>query len=165
MRDLIICLSIFLGACAQQAAATPQDGEHCAQAAGVESGESIQELEDGSGVLAARRSTMPRLVAEERVRVTMTDDPALALARICVSEEGWSSLNGCTAIWQVVQNVRSRSCNTVRYRRISQCVRTGGEVFVPSPGVNSLDAQETLLSATRRPSSTVSRTSPPRSPR
>lgn len=111
------------------------------------------------------RVVMPRLVPEERVEVTMADDPALALARICVSEEGWSSIRGCTAIWQVVRNVRSRSCNTTRYRRISQCVRQDGQTFVPSPGVNTLDAQETNLSAMRRLSKFVTGMAPPVRPR
>lgn len=66
----------------------------------------------------------------------VTDDPALTLSRIVVSEEGWESPDGTGAIVQVARNIRSRGCNPERH---TQCE----------------DGRETLLSAMRRLSSRV----------
>lgn len=52
------------------------------------------------------------------------EEEAEALLRICVSEAGWRSaeaLQDCVWIWQVVQNVRSRSCSTHYHREFMTC--------------------------------------------
>jgi len=72
-------------------------------------------------------------------------NPILALARICVNEEGWYNKRGCAAIWQVVQNVRSKTCNKKRIPLITQCK----------------NGKETSLSAMRRLSKRVTGLVPP----
>lgn len=64
---------------------------------------------------------------------------ALLLAKMCVSEEGWQP-RGCPALWQVIENVRSRSCE-----RALECV----------------NGEETHLSAMMRLSPRVSGRRPP----
>jgi hypothetical protein len=82
---------------------------------------------------------MQQLIKEMQYRNRPVQDPILALARICVNEEGWSNKTGCAAIWQVVQNVRLKHCNTTRFPQITQCV----------------NGEETYLSAMRRLSKRV----------
>lgn len=61
------------------------------------------------------------------------------LLRICVSEAGFEGAEDCIGIWQVVGNVRSRTCDRQRIRRITECDGNG----------------ETVLSAMRRLSKTT----------
>jgi hypothetical protein len=58
---------------------------------------------------------------------------ATGLLRICLSEAD-GSYNDCVAIWQVLRNIRSRSCDRRRVRRITECDDDG----------------ETMLSVMRR---------------
>jgi hypothetical protein len=66
-----------------------------------------------------------------------TDDPVLLLSRITVSEEGWANYEGMKALLQVARSIRGRTCNPETH---SECE----------------DGEETILSALRRLSSTVS---------
>lgn len=63
---------------------------------------------------------------------------ATGLLRICLSEAD-GSYNDCVAIWQVLRNIRSRSCDRRQVRRITECDEDG----------------ETLLSVMRRAQKSV----------
>lgn len=80
------------------------------------------------------------------------DVTALMLARICVNEEGWDSPDGCRAIWDVVQNVRSRRCDPTCVRAgevpVTECSLGGRTFAVRDRAVPG--AEETHLSAMRR---------------
>jgi hypothetical protein len=88
-----------------------------------------------------------KVIAAYKNKTLPTNNPMLALARICVNEEGWHNPRGCAAIWQVVQNVRSKTCNRKRISLSTQC-RNG---------------KETSLSAMRRLSKRVTGIIPPTS--
>lgn len=77
------------------------------------------------------RTISARLIIKElkEYEATPVTSPILALARICVNEEGWSSKRGCAAIWQVVKNVRSKTCNIKKIPNITQC-RHGQETYL-----------------------------------
>ena len=64
-----------------------------------------------------------------------------AFLRVCIAEAD-GMLQDCVGIWQVVSNIRQRSCNRGSVRRITEC--TAGE-----------DGEETMLSAFRRAQSHV----------
>lgn len=67
---------------------------------------------------------------------TPTEDPAVALARVCLSEEGWENRVGCVAIARTMENIRSKGCTA---KGVTQCE----------------EGNETLLSAMRRMSKRV----------
>jgi hypothetical protein len=77
--------------------------------------------------------------AETRARVwnvpeeESAEAAATGLLRICLSEAD-GSRDDCVAIWQVLRNIRSRSCDRRRVRRITECDDDG----------------ETMLSVMRR---------------
>lgn len=49
-----------------------------------------------------------------------------ALQRICISEAGWLDPElDCVWIWQVVQNIRARTCKRGDYRNITECDENG----------------------------------------
>lgn len=75
--------------------------------------------------------------ATATAQLQATPDPGVALARICVSEEGWGNLTGCAAIWHTAQHVRSKDCGLPG---VTQC---------------GTDGVETPLSAMRRMSKRV----------
>ena len=72
-----------------------------------------------------------------------------ALLRVCISEAGWRAHEDCAWIWQVAQNIRSRSCVKGTYRRITECE----------------DGVETSLSALRRLSGSILGAKAPRNAR
>lgn len=76
---------------------------------------------------------------------------ATALLRVCISEADASqkALQDCVGIYQVIRNIRSRSCDRDRVRKITQCDESG----------------ETLLSVMRRASKSILGVVPPRSRR
>lgn len=77
---------------------------------------------------AETRARMWNLPENESDEATAT-----GLLRICLSEAD-GSRDDCVAIWQVLRNIRSRSCNRGMIRRITECDDSG----------------ETMLSAMRR---------------
>lgn len=92
----------------------------------------------------------------EEVRAKMWNIPeedqdeatATAFLRICISEaDGHES--DCLGIWQVLENIRSRSCNRDMYHKITQCDDNG----------------ETLLSVMRRASKYILGVASPRNQR
>jgi len=78
----------------------------------------------------------------------LRDATALALARVCVNEEGWDSPDGCAAIWNVALNVRSSRCAEVsRGFPVTLCRKDGR----PFPAASKVPgSRETALSALRR---------------
>lgn len=124
---------------------------------------------------AASAAGVPRaLIAydwavEERVDLARTEDTALALARLCWSEEGLDDAIGCDALWQTVLNVRERRCDVgTRSDRpgrvpllISQCAGPDGEILDVRPGEHHPGYEETPLSALRRLSRFVTGMAPP----
>jgi len=107
---------------------------------------------------------------DDRWRIRRTTDPVLALARICVSEEGFDGDRGCKAIGEVARNVRSRSCDNtlLRFQRhtpITQCKLRTGELVQVGPHEKIDGAQETPLSALRRMSRYVTGLVEPIKPR
>jgi hypothetical protein len=48
----------------------------------------------------------------------------IGLFRICMSEQAGSE-NDCIGIWQVLNNIRSRSCNRGLFRKITECDENG----------------------------------------
>lgn len=104
-----------------------------------------------TNVRANEPKTVPATLVKKAYqnKATPTQNPILALARICVNEEGWFNKTGCAAIWQVVQNVRSKTCNKKVIPLITQCK----------------NGKETSLSAMRRLSKRVTGLVPPTTPR
>jgi len=88
----------------------------------------------------ARLWNIPETEAVEAVTI--------GLLRICTSEQAGSE-NDCIGIWQVLQNIRSRSCNRGLFRRITECDDNG----------------ETILSVMRRASRFALGVVPPRNKR
>lgn len=73
---------------------------------------------------------------------------ATAFLRVCISEADGHEAD-CLGIWQVIRNIRSRSCDRARVRKITECDDNG----------------ETMLSVMRRASKSVLGVVPPRSRR
>ena len=92
--------------------------------------------------------------AETRARTwnipaSETEDAVVTgLLRICTSEQEGSE-DDCLGIWQVLQNIRARSCDRRQYRRITECDEHG----------------ETMLSVMRRAQRFALGVAPPRSRR
>lgn len=64
-------------------------------------------------------------VSEEATeRATLT-----ALVRICIAEADGASQD-CVGIWQVLKNIRRRSCARGHVRRITECEEGGGETML-----------------------------------
>lgn len=132
----------------------PTDEELQARAARIRQEEGMREVtdEEQAEAEAAIAESKQRRVrqwvwespSETRARVwnlpeeESDEAAATGLLRICLSEAD-GSYNDCVAIWQVLRNIRSRSCDRRRVRRITECDDEG----------------ETMLSVMRRAQKSV----------
>jgi hypothetical protein len=132
----------------------PTDEELAARADEIRQEEGVREVtaeeqaEAEETVAASKQRRVRQWVwespAETRARVwnlpeeESDESAATGLLRICLSEAD-GSYNDCVAIWQVLRNIRSRSCDRRRVRRITECDDEG----------------ETMLSVMRRAQKSV----------
>lgn len=183
MRILLACV-LVLGGCAESPESRPSDdggdppksdtsdksdkdecvveiGDRCFNYDPRESmGESAYARgndDDKPDVLPARVAAAKHSASSWKRKLRYTEDPALAYARILVSEEGFfASKRARGAIWQVIDNVRAHHCDNGRLshiehlRRISQCETREGETVEVGPEETVEQARETYLSAMRR---------------
>lgn len=116
-----------------------------------------KEKEDEVESIPAHIASSKHQASSWKRKIRYTEDPAIALARIVVSEEGFfSSPRARGAIWQVIANVRSYHCDNRKLdhidplRRITQCRNSEGTLLEVRPSEHVEGARETYLSAMRR---------------
>jgi hypothetical protein len=129
MVSLFAATLMFQNPIEAEAVLEPREARHVSDAARPAPEEGIDML----SVAAEVTPPAPRPAPIRMAQYAANDPVVNGLLRMCVSEAGFFSHADCVGIWQVIQNVRSRSCDRT-IRKITECDENG----------------ETTLSAMRR---------------